>query len=234
MVKSVFLNKRMSNVKSPLHILHLEDNPNDAKLIRAALETEGIACEIICVRTRNDFVAALEDNNIDLVLSDFAMPGFDGVSAREIVRTQWPAMPFIFVSGMLGEKRGMDALKGGAKDYVLKEDLVRLAPAVRRAMDADGEGQGGEDILITKDHQLAMSCLPIDERWQTEAQLIGQTKLGNQACSIYRDLEDAGFCERKIVSILCDITDAEDFMQMYRATRKMRLAYHKRSTEHLK
>jgi len=123
-----------NRLKSPLHILHLEDDPTDAALIHSTLEAEGIACTTTCVQNRNGFLAALEQGNIDLILSDFSMPGFDGFSASEIVRAKWPAIPLILVSGTLGEERAIDSLKSGATDYVLKERLGRLGPAVRRAM----------------------------------------------------------------------------------------------------
>jgi hypothetical protein len=121
-------------VKSPLHILHLEDDPHDAALIQSILKDEGIACTITRVEKRGDFVAALEHGGVDLVFSDFSLPAFDGLSAVEIVRARWPGLPVIVVSGSLGEERAIDSLKSGATDYVLKERLARLAPAVRRAM----------------------------------------------------------------------------------------------------
>ncbi len=121
-------------MKSPLHILHLEDNPNDAALVRSTLEAGGISCAATCVQSRDDFVAALEHGGIDLVLSDCSLPAFDGNSALKIMHTTWPAIPLIFVSGTLGEERAIDSLKNGATDYVLKERLARLVPAVRRAM----------------------------------------------------------------------------------------------------
>jgi signal transduction histidine kinase len=121
-------------MKTPLHILHLEDDPNDAALIQSILEAEGIACATTCVQTRADFVAALEQGASDLILSDFSLPAFDGLSAVEIVRDRWPDLPVILVSGSLGEERAIDALKSGATDYVLKARLARLVPAVRRAM----------------------------------------------------------------------------------------------------
>ena len=121
-------------MKSPLHILHLEDDPKDAELIQSTLEAKGIACETTCVQNQDDFVAALEQGGIDLILSDFSLPAFDGLSAAEIVRTRWPATPLILVSGSLGEERAIDSLKSGATDYVLKGRLSRLVPAVRRAM----------------------------------------------------------------------------------------------------
>src|ERR1700733_709882 len=121
-------------MKSRLHILHLEDDANDAALVQSTLETGGVACEIICVQNRDDFVAALEHGGIDLILSDFSLPAFDGLAAVETVRTRWPDLPVILVSGSLGEERAIDSLKSGATDYVLKERLSRLVPAVRRAM----------------------------------------------------------------------------------------------------
>ena len=213
-------------MNSPLNILHLEDNLNDARLVRAALEMESIACAISCVKTQADFVATLEAGGIDLVLSDFSMPGFDGLSAAEIVRTRWPAVPFIFVSGTLGEERAGEAIKGGATDYVLKDDLVRLAPIVRLATQ-DVTDQAGETIEMTKRHNRGMFFLPLDGRWQSEAQLIQQTRMGTGTRAVYRDLANSGFCERKIIPILCDFADGADFMRMYRATWKMRRAYWK-------
>jgi len=117
-----------------LNILHLEDDPNDAALIRSALETGSIACTIIRVDNRDDFAAVLERGGIDLILSDFKLPAFDGATAMKIARTGHPDVPFILVSGTLGEERAIDSLKNGAADYVLKNNLVRLVPAVRRAI----------------------------------------------------------------------------------------------------
>ena len=71
-------------MKSPLHILHLEDDPNDAALIQSTLEAGGIVCATTCVQTQDGFVAALERGGIDLILSDFSLPTFDGLSALKI------------------------------------------------------------------------------------------------------------------------------------------------------
>src|SRR3984885_2666040 len=121
-------------MKSPLNILHLEDNPTDSALIQSTLEAGGITCATTCVQTHDEFVAALERGDIDLILSDFSLPTFDGLSALKVAHARWPAIPLIFVSGTLGEERAVDSLKSGATDYVLKGHLSRLAPAVRRAM----------------------------------------------------------------------------------------------------
>jgi signal transduction histidine kinase len=121
-------------MKSPIHILHLEDNPRDARLVQSTLEAAGIRCRTLCVHGHDDFVAALEQGGIDLILCDYTLPDFDGMSALKIARANWPAIPLVFVSGTLGEERAIESLKRGATDYVLKERLSRLVPAVNRAM----------------------------------------------------------------------------------------------------
>lgn len=121
-------------MKAPLRILHLEDDQNDAELIQDALETQGITSAITRVQTRDDFVSALERGSIDLIFSDFALPAFDGLSATDLVRTRWPSIPLILVSGSLDDKLAITSFKSGATDCVPKNDLSRLAPAVRRAM----------------------------------------------------------------------------------------------------
>ncbi len=121
-------------MKSPLHILHLEDDPNDAALVQSILAAEGITSATTCVQTRADFVAALERGGIGLILSDFSMPAFDGLSALAVAHARFPDIPFILVSGTLGEERAIDSLQRGATDYVLKQRLTRLVPAVHRAL----------------------------------------------------------------------------------------------------
>jgi two-component system, cell cycle sensor histidine kinase and response regulator CckA len=121
-------------MKSPIQILHLEDDPNDAALVNAALRSGNVACGITHVANRADFVAALEKGAVDVIISDFMLPGFNGMSALKIAHASWPAIPFIFVSGTLGEERAVDSLKGGATDYIIKDRLGRLAPAVLRAV----------------------------------------------------------------------------------------------------
>jgi two-component system, cell cycle sensor histidine kinase and response regulator CckA len=121
-------------MKLPLHILHLENDSNDAALVQSALEAGDIACATTRVQNRDEFVAALERGGIDLILSDFSLPAFDGLSAIEIARTRCPNLPVILVSGTPGEEQAIDALKSGATDYVQKQHLGRLVPAVRRAI----------------------------------------------------------------------------------------------------
>ena len=122
-----------------LRILHLEDDPNDMELVRSTLKKGGIDCDVEVVSDRPSFVAAFERGNTDLILSDFSLPSFDGLSALKIVRARAADLPFIIVSGTLGEEAAIESLHSGATDYVLKHRLARLGPAVCRAMsEADG------------------------------------------------------------------------------------------------
>jgi PAS domain S-box-containing protein len=116
-------------------ILLLEDDPNDAGLVEEMLEANHFTCRFTRVQGRDEFLAALEHGEFDLILSDHKLPSFDGLSALNLARRARPDIPFIFVSGTLGEEAAIEALKVGATDYVLKTRLSRLVPAVQRALD---------------------------------------------------------------------------------------------------
>ena len=117
-----------------LRILHLEDNANDAELLRAMLERQGIHCAIKRVETREAFQTALDREQFDLIISDFTLPSFDGLSALTVARQKRPEVPFVFVSGTIGEEAAVESLKHGAIDYVLKDRLSRLAASVERSV----------------------------------------------------------------------------------------------------
>jgi PAS domain S-box-containing protein len=119
---------------SPIHVLHLEDSPLDAELILASLADGGINCTVVRVDTRAAFLSALRSGPADLILADYSLPSFDGIAALHLAHDLCPEVPFIFVSGALGEELAIETLKNGATDYVLKHRLERLAPAVQRAL----------------------------------------------------------------------------------------------------
>jgi two-component system cell cycle sensor histidine kinase/response regulator CckA len=123
----------------PLRILHLEDSLPDAELVLITLQEAGIPCTSLRVDTKPSYVKALEDGSFDLIISDLAMPAFDGMSALEMARQRRPELPFIFVSGTLGEEAAIHSLLNGATDYVLKHRFSRLIPAVQRALAEAGE-----------------------------------------------------------------------------------------------
>lgn len=123
-------------------ILLLEDVPMDAELIQANLQAGGIDCDLIRVDTREAFLAALETTPPDLILADYALPVFDGLSALDLKQNICPEVPFILVSGVLGEELAIEVLKHGATDYVLKQRLERLVPTVQRALQETQERAG--------------------------------------------------------------------------------------------
>ncbi|WP_181700222.1 HWE histidine kinase domain-containing protein [Chthonobacter albigriseus] len=118
----------------PVRILLLEDSPLDAELIGEHMAKAPFACEIDRVVTRDEFARALGRQVHDLILSDYALPAFDGLSALDMARAQVPETPFIFISGMFGEETATETLKRGATDYVLKQRMNRLPAAVGRAL----------------------------------------------------------------------------------------------------
>jgi PAS domain S-box-containing protein len=117
-----------------IHILHLEDALADTELVQARLESAGLNCLITRVQTRDEFDEALRHGGYDLILGDFRLPGYDGMSALRLTQELCPDIPFIFVSGVMGEDAAIEGLTKGATDYVLKQKLSRLVPAVTRAL----------------------------------------------------------------------------------------------------
>jgi PAS domain S-box-containing protein len=117
-----------------LKVLILEDVPTDAELMIEELAEAGMTFVSKRVATKASFVSAIADFSPDIILSDYSLPSFDGLGALKIAREKCPEVPFIFVSGALGEEMAIDLLKKGATDYVLKNRLSRLEPAVSRAL----------------------------------------------------------------------------------------------------
>jgi signal transduction histidine kinase len=119
---------------APISILYLEDSPIDFELSLALLTRAGFQHRAQRVQTEGDFTSALLAGCPELILADYVLPSFDGVSALELARQHCPDTPFIFVSGAIGEEVAIDSLHRGATDYVLKHRLDRLGPAVKRAL----------------------------------------------------------------------------------------------------
>ena len=153
-------------MNSLLRILYLEDEPRDADLVQETLGSEGVACEITRVENEVDFRAALGNDGFALVLADYTLPSFDGISALKIAVQKCPEVPFIFVSGTLDEEVAIEALKMGATDYVFKTRLSRILPAVRRAL---REGQERTE------RKSAQEALRRSEAYLAEAQKLSHT-----------------------------------------------------------
>jgi len=121
-------------VKSPIHILLVEDDSSDAILIERELRKGGLEYRSVRVQSREEYINALHRHAPDIILSDHGLPAFDGLSALAIAKETVPNVPFIFVTGSLGEEMAIKTLKSGAADYVLKHALQNLVPAVKRAL----------------------------------------------------------------------------------------------------
>ena len=119
-----------------LKILHLEDSPTDALLVREMLVADRVDCDLVVVSEPDEFERALAQGDVDVVISDYSLPHYCGTEALQRTRALGPETPFIFVSGSIGEERAVEAVRLGATDYVMKEHLRRLGLAVRRAVEA--------------------------------------------------------------------------------------------------
>jgi PAS domain S-box-containing protein len=149
-------------VTQHIRILTVEDNPLDAELVERELRRAKLDFAAHRVETEEDFRAALESSDPDIILADYNLPRFDGISALKIAHARVPETPFIFVSGSIGEERAVQALREGATDYILKDRLSRLPAAVTRALDGRRERE-----LRRNAQQLLQSS---EERFQYAAQ----------------------------------------------------------------
>jgi DNA-binding NtrC family response regulator len=143
-------------MSTPLRVLNLEDSLLDARLIETAITARWPHCEIVRMDTRADFIAALEQKNFELILSDYSLPGFGGLEALAIAREKCPEIPFIFVSATIGEDTAIETLKNGAIDYVLKHRLARLIPAMERALHEaaeHAESERAEKAMRESEHK---------------------------------------------------------------------------------
>lgn len=121
-------------MNNKIGILHLEDSFKDSELIRSMIENGEIRHNYFLADNKRDYLNILETENIDIILSDYSMPGYKGSEALEIARQNYSHIPFIFVSGTIGEDAAINAMLNGATDYVLKNKLERLVPAIKRAL----------------------------------------------------------------------------------------------------
>ncbi len=141
-----------------IKILHLEDSLTDSDLIHSLIESGSIEHDYFLVDEEKDFINILETEKIDIILSDYSLPGYNGNEALKFVKEKFPNMPFIFVSGAMGEDAAINAMLNGATDYVLKNKLERLVPAIKRAMN--------EHELEVKRKQAEIALKDSEERFK--------------------------------------------------------------------
>ncbi|HEV8335788.1 MAG TPA: response regulator [Candidatus Polarisedimenticolia bacterium] len=188
-----------------LRILHLEDDPNDAELIRKALPKAGQGLLVEQVSTRSEFARLLGRGAVDLILSDFALPDFDGLSALKLARERFPDVPFILVSGTIGEEAAIESLRSGATDYVLKHRLSRLGPAVSRALEEAAERRKRVDAEEALHREQRLSRLEEARRRRSEERLAAQFDM---ALALAKSTSLAEATPRILKSV-CEVLECE-------------------------
>ena len=123
-----------AEVNKTIRILLVEDNPDDAELLQVQLQKLGLKASFRRVESADALKSALDQAECDLILSDYRLPGFSGTDALRIYRESGLQVPFLLVSGSIGEEAAVECLKSGAHDYIMKDNLKRLVPAIRRAL----------------------------------------------------------------------------------------------------
>lgn len=164
----------------PLRVLHLEDSALDHELTLAHLRRGGLQVECLRIDSEAAFLAALEQD-WDVVLSDFNLPGFSGLVALDLLKARGRDIPFILVSGEIGEDTAVEAMRNGASDYLLKNNLTRLVPALIHAVDAHET----RTARVRADRELNKS----KQRLSELAQHL-QTSIEHERAAIAREIHD--------------------------------------------
>lgn len=175
-------------MSNKIKILILEDNQNDAELLQRELKKSGLSFSSEIVQTRETFENALDRFKPDIILSDYSLPSFDGVSAFHIKQKKYSDIPFIIVSGTLGEEKAVELIKNGVTDYTLKNKLFSLAPKITRALKEEKEKKEKRIVnkrLKTEHEKLLKSEIQI----RNFAKHLNQVMEDGQA-RIARDLHD--------------------------------------------
>src|SRR3984885_2386508 len=133
-----------TSVSTPLRVLILEDNPRDVELCTQELKKAGFELQVDAVNTEEAFATKLQSCVYDLILSDFRVPTWSGVEAFHLLKQSGKDIPFVLVTGTLGEEAAVDLIKEGVTDYILKDRLLRLPLAVRRALQEKSTRDGHE------------------------------------------------------------------------------------------
>jgi diguanylate cyclase (GGDEF)-like protein/PAS domain S-box-containing protein len=196
----------------PVRVLQLEDNPVDAELIGRQLADDGLPIVSRVVASELSFRKAIADFAPQVVLSDFSLPGFDGLAALRIAKEVAPATPFIFVSGTIGEERAIEALKRGAVDYVLKDNLRRLVPAIKAAL-REREATRAKDLaeeMLRRSESRLQDIINTSRDWIWECDQEGRFTFSSPSV-----LEILGYKHHELLGRrAADYVDPADELQM--------------------
>jgi len=182
---------RQAVLNRELRILMLEDTPTDAELAVRELRNAGIAFTSLRVETRDAFTRALEEFHPDIVLSDYNLPDFNGMAALEIVQRDHPEVPVVMVTGALSDIEAVELIHAGAKDYVLKDRLARLAPAVQRTLSAE-QGERARRALEARNERLTKLYRALSEVNQAIVRMDDESTLFPLVCRMAVDFGGVG------------------------------------------
>jgi PAS domain S-box-containing protein len=198
-------------MNNPVLILYLEDNPRDVELLRDKLQQLTIPHELRIATGRAQYEAALAETRFDLIISDYALPDYDGLAALALALDKQPDVPFILISGTLSEEQAVDSLHSGATDYVSKQNLKRLVPAVLRALtEAEGhQRRRAAETALQESTQMIegiIDSMPVRVFWKDK-------NLAYLGCNA-TFARDAGFAAPN------DLIGKDDFQMVWREQAK--------------
>lgn len=173
----------MPDVDAPLRILHLEDSPLDAEVIREGLIDAGLSPQLDWAANKDEFISCLQSKQYDLILADYRLPGFDATGALVLAKSFAPGIPFIAVTGAVGEEQAVALLKQGATDYILKDRLAKLPQAIERALNEAAEQKARKDAEA-KLYRLNRELRAISDCNQTLMRALDEPSLLDQICRI--------------------------------------------------
>jgi phosphoserine phosphatase RsbU/P len=171
----------------PLRLLIIEDSEDDAMLLEMELQTGGFDPDFLRVETPEELESALEERTWDAVISDYSLPSFTGIDALAIIRSKGLDLPFILVSGVIGEEKAVEAMKAGAHDYIIKGNYSRLVPALEREL---------EDAAVRRGRREA-----------EEALIRAHAELEERVAERTSELEDANALLRERETLLRAVTE---------------------------
>jgi signal transduction histidine kinase len=167
-------------LETPLRVLHLEDSELDHELTLAQLRRGGVEVEMLRIDSEPEFLRALEQA-WDAIISDYNLPGFSGLVALDLLKASGQAVPFLLLSGEIGEDAAVEAMRNGASDYLLKNNMARLVPALLHAVDAHETRRARQHA----DRELGQS----KQRLRELAQHL-QTSVESERAAIAREIHD--------------------------------------------